>query len=227
LVSVISTGSKGWDLGLGISSGIVILASGVYLIRKNEREEEERQRKQKEEEERQNQKDNIKRQLDEMKREEDAEADLFKQEDKKYIDTLSPDSKEKLNNERREKQENILQIIQNYKNKKDNSNTSTLSDEDLDKISLLIINSMIDKNAEVTKDFFKHYNYKYANKYAYLIPIKTLDNEIIIDGIIRNINEYNSLSEFSKFIYRKRYEITDNTKNYDYAHESVNYSITR
>jgi hypothetical protein len=224
LVSVISTGSQIADWILGIISGIGILASSVYLIRKNEREEEERQRKQreeeerqrkqKEEEERQNQKDNIKRQLDEMKREEDAEADLFKQKDTKYINNLPPDIQEKLKYERITKRQNILQIIKDYQNNISNSNTSKLSNEDINKISILIIKRMSAKKAEFLEDFFENYNYKHV----YLIPIKTSDNTGIIDGIIRNINEYNSLSEFSKFIYRKRYEITDNTKEaHDYS----------
>jgi hypothetical protein len=235
LVSVISTGSKGLDWFLVIFSGIGILASSVYLIRKNEREEElqreeeeKRQREEelnKEKEERQNQIDNIKRQLDEIKKEEDAEAELFKQKDTEYINTLSLEDQEKLKDERIQIQQKILQIIEEYKNEIDNSKSkpSKLSLGDLDKISVLIINSMIDKKAELPENFFTNDKYKYG----YLKPIKTLNNTDI-NVIISNINEYNKMSELGKFNYRKKYNKTDNTKeDHDYSEEISRYPITR
>jgi hypothetical protein len=223
LVSVLSTGSKGWDWFLVIFSVIGILASSFYLIRKNEREEErqrkqkeeeERQRKQKEAKERQNQLDNIKRQIDENKKKEDAEAEFFKQQDTEYIKSLPPDMQEKLTYERIKKQQDILQIIKEYQNNISNSNKKAEFFEDINKISILIIKNMSNKKAKFFEDFFEKYNYKHV----YLIPIKTSDNTHIIEDIIRNINYYNTLDENGKFNYIKQYDKTNN-KNYDYSYE--------
>lgn len=204
--------------GIILAVGIV---SGVYLILKNEREE-----LQKIEEERQI---NVKKQLNDEqqkrlryitpeieaeKKKEKEEEELFKQIDTEYINTLSLYSQNQLIDKREQTQKDILQIIKNNKYTRDNKYKI------IDKISVLIINSMFDINAEFPEDpdFFTNY------KYAYLIPIKKLDNADItdidtIDYIISKIDEYKQKNDYEKKQYRNKYNPTKNTEEYNWGYE--------